>query len=367
MTSRESAHGVRGAVATVRETFRTERLILAGKAAAAASVAWMLAPSVPFADAEYSYYAPLGVLVSMYPTVAGSARAGVQSLIGLGVGVALGLGVLGLVFAGLPSVIAVAVVIGVGILIGGIPALGEGRDWVAIAGLFVLLLGGLRAEEFSASYLLTMAFGVLIGVLTNLLIFPPLYLQRASQRLSTLRDAVCASLREIADALEDDADGQERMPQAVDGLEEMLPSVSSEVEMAEESSRANPRSRTRAAERRLNGQRMAALERTTRATIDLADALAAAAAEGALADSASRGRLAAAVRASADIVEAPASDDGAAERLAAAERALDDAAGTLGRHPSRDGAPYAFADSASALLCVRRIVEASREFVAATG
>ena len=44
-----------------------------GGLAAAAVLAWYLAPLVPLASSEYSYYAPLGVLVSMYPTVARSA------------------------------------------------------------------------------------------------------------------------------------------------------------------------------------------------------------------------------------------------------------------------------------------------------
>ncbi len=57
-----------------------DRLLLAAKTAVAAALAWYLAPFVPFAQSEYSYYAPLGVLVSMYPTVARSASSGVQAL-----------------------------------------------------------------------------------------------------------------------------------------------------------------------------------------------------------------------------------------------------------------------------------------------
>ncbi|KDA05874.1 hypothetical protein DC31_14370 [Microbacterium sp. CH12i] len=81
--------------------------------AVAAAIAWYLAPFVPFADNDYSYYAPLGVLVSMHLTLAASARVGAQSLIGLGIGIALGLGGLGLVRVDVPGVIAVAAVIGI--------------------------------------------------------------------------------------------------------------------------------------------------------------------------------------------------------------------------------------------------------------
>lgn len=351
----------------MREALRGERLILAAKAAGAASLAWLLAPYVPYADAEYSYYAPLGVLVSMYPTVAGSARAGAQSLAGLGIGIALGLGTLGLVFVGLPAVIAVALVIGAGIVISGIRALGAGGDWVAIAALFVLLLGGPHAEEFSLSYLLTMAFGVLVGVLTNVLVVPPLYLRRASERLTALRDAVCADLRDVADALDRGMIDPGWLSDAGSRLGGMLNDVSDEVLLAEESSRANPRSRRRADERRLNARRMAALERSTRAATELADLLARGSAEHLFADEQTRSELASAVRASADLAESPAADPRAQERLRSAVGKLDDALAQLGRRSAQtDEAPHAHAYAYAAALCVRRIVDASRDFIAAT-
>lgn len=351
----------------MREALRGERLILAAKAAGAASLAWLLAPYVPYADAEYAYYAPLGVLVSMYPTVAGSARAGAQSLAGLGIGIALGLGALGLVFAGLPAVIAVALVIGAGIVISGIRALGAGGDWVAIAALFVLLLGGPDAEEFSLSYLLTMAFGVLVGVLTNVLIVPPLYLRRASERLTGLRDAVCADLRDVADALDRGAIDPDWLSDAGTRLAGMLDDVSDEVRFAEESSRANPRSRRRGGERRLNKRRMAALERSTRAAAELADLLVRGSSERTFANEHIRRGLASAVRASAELVESPAADPRAQEHLESAVGALDEALAQLGRRSAQtDDAPHAPAYAYAAALCVRRIVDASRDFIAAT-
>lgn len=349
------------------EVLRTDRLILAAKAAAAASVAWLLAPYVPYADAEYSYYAPLGVLVSMYPTVAGSARAGAQSLAGLGIGIALGLGMLGLVYIGLPAVIAVALVIGAGILISGIRTLGVGGDWVAIAALFVLLLGGPDADEFSLSYLLTMAFGVLVGVLTNILIVPPLYLRRASERLTALRDAVCADLRDVADALDRGRIDPDWLSDAGTRLASTLDDVADEVRIAEESSRANPRSRRRGADRRLNERRMAALERSTRAVAELADLLSRGSAGRLFADAPTRRALASAVRASAALVEAPAADPRAQQRLDSATGALDDALAQLGRGGAPpDDEPEARAYAYAATLCVRRIVDASRDFIAGT-
>ncbi|HWS52249.1 MAG TPA: FUSC family protein [Microbacterium sp.] len=357
---------MRGIATWGSDAIRGERLILAVKAAVAASVAWLLAPYVPFADSEYSYYAPLGVLVSMYPTVAGSARAGAQSLLGLGIGIALGLGGLGLVLTGAPGLVAIALVIGVGIIIGGVTALGAGRDLVAVAALFVLLIGGLDADQFSLSYLLTMAFGVVVGVLTNLLIVPPLYLRRASERLSSLRDAARDVLRDVADALDDKAVDSERIAGSARELADLLAGAADEVNVAEESSRGNPRSRGRAGDRRLNALRLRALERTTRATIELAEILAQAGAGSRGSDLETWRALSDAVRASADLVAAPPNDASAQSRLQAAGDALDTAVAELGRLTSPAGAPaYSRAFAYAAAVCVRRIVDASREFVTA--
>lgn len=349
------------------DAIRSERLILAAKAAIAASAAWLLAPYVPYADGEYSYYAPLGVLVSMYPTLAASARAGLQSLAGLAIGIALGLGGLGIVFAGMPAVIGIAVVIGAGIVIGGIRPLGAGRELVAIAGLFVLLLGGPDADEFSLSYLLTMAFGIVVGILTNLLIVPPLYLRRASDRLTVLRDAVTGVLRDAAEALEDRTIDSEDIARSARDLADLLTSASDEVRTAEESSRGNPRSRGRAADRRLNARRMRALERTTRATMELADILVRARDDSRESDAETWAVLSDAVRASADLVEAPAHDERAGDRLETAAAALDRAVAELDRLSPRSAPAYSRAYAYAAAVCVRRMVDASRDFVAGTG
>jgi hypothetical protein len=60
------------------------RILLAVKAAIAVAIAWFVAPHMPGVADEYPYYAPLGALVSMYPTLMGSVKAGLQTLAGLG-------------------------------------------------------------------------------------------------------------------------------------------------------------------------------------------------------------------------------------------------------------------------------------------
>lgn len=347
-----------------REATTDARLILAAKTAVAAAIAWYLAPLVPWADSEYSYYAPLGVLVSMYPTLAGSARAGAQALIGLAIGIGLGLGGLALLTTDAPGVVAVAAVIAVGIALGGIGALGVGRDWVAIAGLFVLLIGGPTGGEFTLSYLLTMAFGVVVGVLMNLIAVPPLYLRRASGQLTLLRERVGRSLEEIAAAMTSDPQDRHRIADAVSGLPRMLSSVDEEVRTAEESSRGNPRIRNKRKDQELNARRMTALERTATATRDLATILDSAADEDAIGDAGGQ-KVAEAVRACAELVAAPVDDPEARYKLDMASEALDAAADRLNQqHPrSVDSSRYAPAYAYAALVCVRRILSASKDFV----
>jgi len=286
----------------------------------------------------------------------------VQAVFGLAVGIALGLGGLAIVATGAPGIVAVAVVIALGILIGGIGALGAGSDWVAIAALFVLLLGGSSAETYSLSYLLTMAFGVLVGIATNL-IAPPLYMRRASDQLAVLRDAVASALRAVADGAAADVVVPDDVEGATKHLEPTLESVAREVAEAEESSRANPRGFRRRQERELNSRRMAALSRTTRLARELADVLAHAAEEESELDIGTRASLARAVRASADLVAAPVGDENAAAQLTSASEALDAAVHALDDTRIPGGSGFAHAHAYAAAVCVRRIIDASREFV----
>ncbi len=46
----------------------------------------MIAPHMPGVTDQYPYYAPLGALLSMYPTLMGSAKSSLQTLLGLATG-----------------------------------------------------------------------------------------------------------------------------------------------------------------------------------------------------------------------------------------------------------------------------------------
>lgn len=338
------------------------RLLMAGKTAVAAALAWSLAPLLPFTDDQYSYYAPLGVLVSMYPTVAASARSGGQALVGLALGIGLGLLGVAATFAGAPAVVTLAVVIGVGVLFGGIGALGVGRDWVAIAALFVLLSSGREVEEFSLSYLLTMAFGVAVGVIVNLAIVPPLYIGRASGRLSSLRDSVSALMHTMADHVEQGLVDVDAYDAAVAELDGTTADVRTEVHEADDSRRANPRGRRYRSEQEQNLERLRALERTAFYTQDLVEVIS----ELQSSDDVSlseevRAEFAAAIRACGDLVATPVNAEESPERLTAASAALESYLVALQRATA--GRASVTADALTPAALLRRIIDASLPFV----
>ncbi|MGZ0711611.1 FUSC family protein (plasmid) [Coraliomargarita sp. W4R53] len=340
------------------------RLILAGKTALAASLAWFLVPFIPFADDQYSYYAPLGVLVSMYPTVAGSARAGMQALLGLALGIGLGLIGIFAFFLGVPAVVALAAVVGLGVFFGGIRGLGEGSSWVATAALFVLLLSGNEPDDFSISYLGNVAFGVIVGVVVNLTIFPPLYLRRASNRLSALRDAAGEVLVKLADYVRERALDSEALDHTLANLETLTLEVRSEVSEAAESSRVNPRGRRHRTEADENQQRQRALDRVIFYTHDLASVIVELDKIDDVSLSADvRASFADAIQACSQLVSAPVNADDSRELLDAANTALTAYLDTL--HRATDGEAAYATDALTPAVSLRRVITASLPFVRA--
>lgn len=343
-----------GARRAGREAFAPSRLLLAAKTALAAAIAWYAAPLIPFASDEYSYYAPLGVLVSMYRTIADSARAAWQAVLGLSIGIALGLAAVVLVGAGGPRIVGIALVVGVGIAVGGVRALGSGRDWIAIAGVIVLLLGARDADGFSVSYLVTMGFGVAVGVVVNALVVPPLYVGRAAARLSALRDDVAARLARMAEVLAEDGEVEPD-----DRLVDILQDVAADVDEAERSRRANPLGRRRRTWGDDNMRRLRALERTVRQTIELSHALAerSDAADG----DRDSGRIVEAITAASRAVALPVGDPHGGEVIADAERALGELAPVVRARASTPSSPVT--PEVRAAVAIDRIIDSTRGFV----
>ncbi|AIX99916.1 hypothetical protein ART_0318 [Arthrobacter sp. PAMC 25486] len=266
----------------VKSTVTGQRVLLALKAALAVGIAWLLAPLMPGTADDYPYYAPLGVLVSMYPTFMGSVRTGLQTLVGILLGVALAAGVL---LLGTPNVLSISLAVGAGVLLAGLPRLGAGSDYVPVATLLVLIIGGNNADAFSLGYGLQMALGVLVGLVVNVSIFPPVVLDAAQARIARARGTLIDQLDDAAAALieqwppsHEDWAGRRHV------LDDAVVEVRRSVNEAAESQRANPRAYRRSRHRVLadSYEDLAVLESITFYVRDLTEVLAGAIWEGPL-------------------------------------------------------------------------------------
>ncbi|MFF1254227.1 aromatic acid exporter family protein [Pseudarthrobacter sp. NPDC058329] len=259
------------AVEGLSAAFAAQRLQLAAKAALAAGLAFLIAPLMPGAAANYPYYAPLGALVAMYHNVAGSVRQGFQALAGLTMGI--GLAVI-LVTIADPSPLTVALFMGIGVLLGGLPAIGSGSDWIPTAALLVLLVGGNNADDFSFGYLVQMGVGVGVGIAVNFLVFPPLHLKAAAASLDDLRLALGRQLTDMGAALKEAWPPEhEDWSRRSDELSSAARSVRHLVKEADASRRANPRRKLHPRDMDLDYRNLRQLERVTFHIQDMTDVL----------------------------------------------------------------------------------------------
>jgi uncharacterized membrane protein YgaE (UPF0421/DUF939 family) len=173
------------------------RLPLAVKAAAAATIAWALVQPLGGTADQYPYYAPLGAVIAVSTTVAGSVRASVQGVLAIFVGA--GLALVG-THLPLPEVAVLAVVVALGTAVAGWRGLGAMASWVPISALFVLIVGETDPVAYAVTYLALTGLGAVVGVLVNMLA-PPLPLTAASVREQALRDSVASQLMALADGL----------------------------------------------------------------------------------------------------------------------------------------------------------------------
>ncbi|MFF1830035.1 aromatic acid exporter family protein [Paenarthrobacter sp. NPDC058040] len=256
----------------LRQSVTRHRLLFAAKTALAAGLAWYLAPLMPGPAAAYPYYAPLGALVSMHPTVAASAKHGLQSLLGLALGIGMAFAV---TTVAAPTAFSVALVVGLGVLIGGLPRLGSASEWIPMAALFVLVLGDSNAESFSFAYVLQMAMGVAVGFAVNWLVFPPLHLEGIDPALAGHRGALSRQLKDMARAMEESwPPDHEAWASRSGELSTTASTVRTAVLEAELSTKANPRSRRRARRLPHDLAGLRTMERLTFHVQDITDVLA---------------------------------------------------------------------------------------------
>ncbi|TFC83411.1 aromatic acid exporter family protein [Cryobacterium sp. TMT3-29-2] len=255
-------------------TATSPRIVQALKAAIAVAIAWSIAPLLPGVADDYPYYAPLGALVSMYPTLMSSVRNSLQTLGGLTVGIVLAGAVIVL---SEPNVLTISLAVGVGAAIAATGWFGASREYIPVTALFVLIVGGPNADGYSIGYLVQMTLGILVGLAVNLVFFPPLAFEAVGQQLTRFRATLADQLSEVADALADswppEEDGWASRSQELVAVGR---AVRNAVSHADDSRKGNPRARVHRRDLRSDYEELSALENVTFHVRDLTEVLAAA-------------------------------------------------------------------------------------------
>jgi uncharacterized membrane protein YgaE (UPF0421/DUF939 family) len=350
-----SAFDPRAVPARLRSAFPATRLVFAAKTAFAAAVAWWLGGLLPEPFRDYAYYAAFGAVISMSATVIGTLRHGLQTLLGIGLGILLAIGLLP--FAA-PPVVEIAIVVAVGVALGGLPSLGAGRDYVAVAALFVLVIGGTDPQPFSLSYLLQTGMGAVVGLLVNLLVLPPLGIDAAVTKMSGFRASLARYLDDMGAALTEDwPPAHEEWAASTAGLADTAADVREAVQQAADSRRANPRARLHRRDVGRDERDLETMERVGFHVRNISDTLASAVWKSPFDVSLPYDALeplSAALHASADLVRAWKSGEDQEDRLAAARDALEALFARLSDERVANRDPDGTA--ASVALDLRRIV-----------
>lgn len=269
--TRKSLEPVKKTAWRMKSEITRARVLQAVKLALAVGIAWTIAPYLPGVADNYPYYAPLGAIVSMYPTLMGSMKNALQTLGSLVVAIVLAGAVI--LFSS-PSVLTMSLAVGAGALIAATGWFGPNREYIPVTVLFVLIIGGRDADDYSLGYLEQVSLGIVVGLLINVLIFPALSQNAVDEQLANFRRVLSDHLAEISEALADS------WPPERDGwatTKDTLVSVSGKVReavlLADESRKANPRARRYRRDLRADYEDLAALENVTFHVRDITDVL----------------------------------------------------------------------------------------------
>ncbi|WP_411720334.1 FUSC family protein [Mycetocola sp.] len=336
------------------------RLLLAIKTAIAVGLAWVLAHLVPGVADEYPYYAPLGALISVSPTLMSSVKRGAQTLAALAIGILLA-GAIILFWE--PNVFTISLVVGIGVLIAGSRWLTAGGEYVAVAALFVLIIGGQDADDYSIGYLVQMGVGIAVGLGVNLLILPPLNTSAAVLRLAEFRSLLSDHLHDIGKALVESwppehEDWAGRSGTLVDTADRVREAVG----QADESRKLNPRAKLHRRDLEKDYEDLTDLETMTFHVRDLTEVLAAAIWKSPIhaeVPQVLREPLSDTIHAVADVLTMRNAGEEIGEGVAAAEAALRVLLARLDQQ--RDLDPSSLSPAATAAMDLRRMLAIMQE------
>jgi uncharacterized membrane protein YgaE (UPF0421/DUF939 family) len=172
-------------------------MIMSAKAALAAAIAWLLVQPLGGVADDYPYYAPLGAVIAVTTTVAGSMRESLQGLAAIFTGAALALASQ---TTPLPVVVDLALVVAVGTFVSAWRGFGSKASYVPVTGVFTLIIGAGDAVDYVIAYLGLATLGALVGITLNIA-FPPLVMRRMTDSIRRLRGLLAEQLDDLADGL----------------------------------------------------------------------------------------------------------------------------------------------------------------------
>ncbi|MGY1644044.1 aromatic acid exporter family protein [Geodermatophilus sp. SYSU D00703] len=213
------------------------------RAAVAAGLAWQVAVLLPPMLSDYAYYAPLGAVIAVHPTIADSASAAWRSVLAILTGFALAVAVYELTRA-VPNALTIALIVALAIAVEQWGLWREQASWVSFAAVLMLTVGLDDPDAYVLRYAGLTLLGAAIGVLVTTVLFPPLQLTRAIEQVTLTRHALADHLRDLAATLRDG-----RVPDAAEWadraarLERELDRMRAAENRVERARRANPRAR----------------------------------------------------------------------------------------------------------------------------
>ena len=173
------------------------------RAAVAAGLAWQVAIMLPPLLSDYAYYAPLGAVLAMHPTIADSASAAWRSVLAMLMGFALAFVVYELTRS-VPNALTIALIVALAV---GLEQwrrlLRDQASWVSFAAVLMITVGSGEPGPYVLRYAGLTFLGAAIGVLVTAVLFPPLQLTQAVDQITGTRGILAGHLRDIAATLRD--------------------------------------------------------------------------------------------------------------------------------------------------------------------
>ncbi|MGY1635362.1 aromatic acid exporter family protein [Geodermatophilus sp. SYSU D00742] len=180
----------------LRALLRDQTVQRGVRAAVAAGLAWQVAVLLPSDLAEYAYYAPLGAIIAVHPTIADAASASWRTVLAILLGLGLAVAVHELT-AGLPEALVLALLVALAVGLERWSLLGSNASWVSVAAVFMLTVGAGDPADFVAAYAGLVLLGAAVGVLVTAL-FPPLNLTPARRAVDATRALLAEHLSATA-------------------------------------------------------------------------------------------------------------------------------------------------------------------------